>query len=81
MFSTRVVFQVDFVLLPKIRSATAKCRATTSKPDPIDQFTRLHCYELKILSCNKVKNKWKVPKITGLNRVVIGTMETTEVEQ
>ena len=39
------------------------------------------CYELKILSCNKVKNKWKVPEITGLNRVVIETMETTEVEQ
>ena len=39
------------------------------------------CYELKMPSCNKVKNEWKVPKITGLNRVAIETMETAEVEQ
>ena len=40
-----------------------------------------NCYELKIPSCNKVKIKWKVPEITGLNRVAIETMETAEVEQ
>ena len=39
------------------------------------------CYELKIPSCNKVKNKWKVPEIAGLNRVATETMETAEVEQ
>ena len=40
-----------------------------------------YCYELKIPSCNKVKNKWKVPEIAGLNRVATETMETAEVEQ
>ena len=35
----------------------------------------------KYRAVTKSKNKWKVPEIAGLNRVVIETMETTEVEQ
>ena len=51
------------------------------KTDMLNEIWKGWLLRTQIPSCNKVKNKWKVPEIAGLNRVATETMETAEVEQ